>query len=78
MPPVLWMRLPLAFDLDHLADAYARQRADQRHQLAAKEPPVIVWAQPRDGVVRLFVAKDDALDHAGESDHRTSPPQVNR
>ena len=62
MPPVLRVRLPLALDLDDLADAHARQRAHQRHQLAAKEPPIVVRTQPRNRVVRLFVAKDDALD----------------
>jgi hypothetical protein len=74
---MLRMRLPLALDLDDLADAHAWQRAHQRHQFTAKEASIVVRTQPRDGVMRLFVAKDDALDHAGESHHRASPPQVN-
>jgi len=66
---MLGMQLPLARHVHQLAHADARQRANQRYQLAAEEAARIVRSQAGDGEVRLLVAKDDTLDGSGNGRH---------
>src|SRR5215813_3805557 len=66
---MLRMRLPLAGDVHELTDIDARQGANEGDQLAAEKASAVIWAQSGNSVVRLFVAKDDALDCPGYRGH---------
>src|SRR5215472_14166403 len=47
----------------------ARQCSHNRGQIVAKQPPIVIGAKARNGVMVIFVAKNDALNGAFQCRH---------
>src|SRR5581483_4077446 len=66
---ITWVVLPFPLDREQFASMNPRQRPNNRCQIIAKKSPTIIETKACNGVVVIFIAKDNAFNRTFELWH---------